>query len=632
MRLIHKVLALGIAFNWLTCVSAQTDLAPQTRPNIIYVMVDDMGYAELGVLGQTRYRTPRLDQMAREGILFTQSYCGSTVCAPSRAALLAGQHTGHLWQRANLGPLHFREDPYDLTIASLLQDAGYATALIGKSGLSCNSTDGALPNRKGFDYFFGMVSHRRAHRHYPEYVFRNGERVDLPGNHGYTGEQYVSEVFVDDALVWLEQAASGDEPFFLHLALTPPHADTVVPERYRAPYMGQFNEQPYRGGGYAAQSHPQATQAGMIAFLDDQMGRLLDHLATLGLADNTVVFFSSDNGPHMEGGIHRAMDRNGPLRGYKRDLYEGGIRTPLIVWWPGTIEPNQTSDLPNAFWDFMPTACDLAGIDTPEWTDGLSIVPTLLGNLDAQQVHEYLYWEFYEGGGKQAVRMGDWKGVRLNVHRNPNGPIELYHLPTDIGEERNVASEHPEIVARIVEIMAEAHVPTDVFAFGRQPNVEALPLPADRFLPEAALLDQANWRIVEVSSESRHNGKLAGNAIDDNPRTNWHTQWRNAQPSHPHYLTIDLGASQSIAGIRVMPRQDGEQNGRLNRIEVYVSDDAAGLADQLVYAGRFEDHARQQEARFDSPVTGRYLKLVALDSHNDRPFTSIGELDVLAGE
>jgi arylsulfatase A-like enzyme len=440
------------------CVSAQA-----ASPSIVYILVDDLGWGDLSCYGQQHWETPRLDQMAAEGMRFTQAYSGSTVCAPSRATLLTGNHTGRVWQRGN-GDIQFRRDPSDITIATRLKGLGYRTAMIGKSGLACNSDDATLPNDKGFDYFYGFLAHGAAHRNYPQELVRNGKRIGLPGNHGMTGGIYANELFVKDALKWI--ATESDKPFFLHLALTPPHADLTVPERYMAPFSGKFEETPNTRDGYYHQPEPRAAYAGMIAFIDESVGRILDRLEQLGIAEDTVVIFASDNGPHYEGGADADFfDSNGPFRGGKRALFEGGIRTPQIIWWPGTVPAGTRTDVLTAFWDFAPTALELAGAEIPDTMDGISIVATLKGQPERQQHHEYLYWEFYEQGGKQAVRIRDWKGIRRNVNRDRNSPIELYDLNSDLGEATDVAEQNPDVVRRIVEIMDEAHVPSPRFNF-----------------------------------------------------------------------------------------------------------------------------------------------------------------------
>lgn len=440
--------------------------AAQQKPNMIYILVDDLGWGDLSCYGQKNWTTPRLDEMAAEGLRFTQAYAGNTVCAPSRATLLTGQHTGRVYQRGN-GAVQFRRDPYDITIATRLKKLGYRTAMIGKSGVACNSDDLTLPNDKGFDHFYGLLAHAAAHRNYPAEIYRNGEVIKLPGNQGKTGDTYVNTLFVEDALKWIE--ANKEGPFFLHLALTPPHADLTVPERYMAPFRGKFEEKPVTRGGYYHQKEPKTAFAGMIAFLDESVGRVLDKLEALGIDEQTVVFFTSDNGPHYEGGAHPDyFDSNGPLRGGKRAMFEGGIRTPQLAWWPGTIKAGTETDLITAFWDFPATALDLAGSEIPQDFDGISIVPTLKGHAAKQKQHEYLYWEFYEQGGKQAIRTGKWKGIRRNVNRNRKAPIELYNLETDIGETTNIADQHPDVVKKIERMMDDAHTPSELFQFGQK--------------------------------------------------------------------------------------------------------------------------------------------------------------------
>lgn len=470
--------ALAIAGGWLGCLTllllmaapcrlsaaASTDTQRQ-QPNMIFILADDLGYGDLGCFGQENFDTPNLDRMAVEGLIFTQHYAGSTVCAPSRACLLTGQHTGHVYQRFN-GNVQFREDPKDLTLAHHLKGAGYATAMIGKSGLSCNSDDGSLPNRKGFDHFFGYVSHEAAHRYYPETLWKDGKLVEYASNSGKEGDQYSGDLFLADTMKYLEQHRSG--PFFLHLSLQQPHADLAVPKEWQAPFLGKFDEVAYKGGYYRAEANPKATFAGMVTYLDHSVGAVLDKLRELEIDQHTLVVFSSDNGAMSEGGWREEyFNSSGPLRGTKRDLYEGGIRVPTIARWPGVIAEGGKTEHVSAFWDFCPTACELAGIAPPEDTDGISYAATLKGDAEKQEQHEYLYWEFYEQGGKQAVRWGDWKGIRLNVMEDRDGPIELYDLAQDLDESENIANEHPEVVAKIRQLMNAAHEASPSISFDK---------------------------------------------------------------------------------------------------------------------------------------------------------------------
>lgn len=430
--------------------------AAAKRPNVVFILADDLGYGDLGCYGQKVIQTPRLDQMAAEGVRFTQAYAGSTVCAPSRCSLMTGYHCGHAWIRGN-GRQSLR--PEDVTIPELMKRAGYATALIGKWGLGEPDTTGS-PIKKGFDYFFGYTDQGHAHNYYPDFLWRGEERVPIEGNvqsptkKGVAVErkQYSHDLFIEEGLSWID--AHKAEPFFLYLALTIPHANN---ERGRA--EGDGMEVPDYGL-YADKAWPKPEQgrAAMITRMDRDVGRVLDRLRDLGIAENTIVFFTSDNGPHREGGSDADFnDSNGPVRGYKRDLTDGGIREPMLAWWPGTLKPGAVSEQVWAFWDVMPTLAELAGVEPPKGIDGISIVPTLKANgvkpeLVEQPQHEFLYWEFHEGGFDCAVRYGDWKGIRNGLH----GPLELYNIKDDIGETKDVAADHPDIVAKIEEYLKTA--------------------------------------------------------------------------------------------------------------------------------------------------------------------------------
>ena len=435
----------------------EPDIVRGSKPNIIFILADDLGYNDLSFTGQKNFQTPALDRMAEEGVFLTNHYAGSTVCGPSRAALLTGNHTGRVYQRGN-GLIEFRPDPLDITIATRLQEAGYHTAMIGKSGVAVNSDNAELPNKKGFDHFFGFLAHAAAHRFYPARLYRNGEAIEYPRNHGHTGEVYSGDLILDDALSYLDEQGRTNQPFFLHLAVQHPHADLSAPDEFKKPFAGRFEEDPRRFGGYRQTDYPAATYAAMVVYLDHTVRRILQKLKELEIEENTLVIFSSDNGSYSEGGYHYSMhDSNAPFRGGKRDLYDGGIRVPTIAWWPGTIPAGTTTDHVSAFWDFPPTALELAGVKVPHEMDGISYLPALLGMEEQQEQHKYLYWEFYEQGGKQAVRYGQWKGVRLQVRRDRNGPIELYNIVEDPAESINLAEQFPEIVARIAAFMEEAH-------------------------------------------------------------------------------------------------------------------------------------------------------------------------------
>jgi len=458
---------------------------PPERPNIVFILADDLGYGDLGCYGQSRIETPQLDRMAAEGMRFTQHYAGCTVCAPSRCTLMTGRHTGHAQIRGNRRvPLA----PATITVAKRLQQAGYQTALIGKWGLGEAGTTG-VPRRQGFDAFFGYLNQRHAHNYYPDYLWRNETRERLenvmPPYQGVGAGvaidkvQYSHDLLIEKALRLID--TRDRTPFFLYLALTIPHAN----DEAGAAGMEVPSDAPYTDRDWP---QPEKNYAAMITRMDRDIGRLMRRLADRGLDANTIVLFTSDNGPHREGGSDPDFfDSNGPWRGIKRDLYEGGIRVPLIVRWPGKVPAGRTSDHPSAFWDFLPTACALARIEPPAEIDGISFLPTLLGQ-PGQAKHDYLYWEFYEQGGKQAVRWGDWKGIRLDVagQRKPqkkrarpdrdratgngetthhHGRFELFHLATDPGEAHNVASQHPDVVRRIEQMMDAAHTRSPVWHF-----------------------------------------------------------------------------------------------------------------------------------------------------------------------
>ena len=461
MRSYHLFLLSVLAFVQFCPPSS---LAADT-PNLVFILADDLGYGDLGCYGQKIIETPRLDRMAREGMRFTQFYAGATVCAPSRSVLMTGQHTGHTIVRGNArGPAQSLRD-HDVTVAEVFKGAGYDTALIGKWGLG-DDTEGSrvgLPNRQGFDRFFGYLNQGAAHNYYPEFLWKNETKhplqnkvkranPDVP-NKGYATKrvQYSHDLFAAEALRWIR--AHKNAPFFLYLALTIPHANNegarMTGDGAEVPDYGPYAEKDW--------PNPDKGQAAMITRMDGDVGRVLDLLRDLGIAENTLVVFTSDNGHHNEARHNtERFNPNGPLRGMKRKLYEGGIRVPTIAWWPGTVKPGSETDHIGYFGDLMATACELSGQPVPTPNDSISLLPALKGQPEQQAKHDFLYWEFYEGRGARAVRQGKWKAVRPQW----SAPIELYDLTQDLGEQTDLSKRHPEIVQRMADLMEKAHTPS----------------------------------------------------------------------------------------------------------------------------------------------------------------------------
>ena len=463
MATMNRREALGALF--AAGVAAALGMAPlhgqtaRRQPNIIFILADDLGYGDVGCFGQKQILTPRLDRMAMEGIRFTQAYAGSTVCAPSRCSLMTGLHQGHAFIRGNRSQADDSRVPLrtkDTTVAELLQRAGYVTGLIGKWGLGENGTTGA-PNRKGFDAFFGFTDQGLAHNYYPETLWRNDTEIRIEGNVVDANnvcepcETYAHDLFTEEALQFITH--HKERPFFLYLAYTIPHANNAA-GRAREHGMEIPSDEPYSDKPWPA---AQRSHAAMITRLDRDVGRVLDTLKEQGIAEDTLVIFSSDNGVHKEAGVvPEFFNSSGPLRGIKRDLYDGGIRVPTLAWWPGTIAPGTVSDHVWAFWDFLPTAAALAGVESPP-CDGISIVPTLYGKPAHQPQHDYLYWEFHEQAFKQAVRQGKWKAVRNGL----DAAVELYDIEADIGETKDLAETHPELVLQFKVLLETARTPSE---------------------------------------------------------------------------------------------------------------------------------------------------------------------------
>ena len=466
----YRVLAIAAASGIVGC-SGKAAL-PCERMNVIYILADDLGYGDLGCTGSTKICTPHLDQMCREGMLFTQHYAGCAVSAPSRSSLMTGLHTGHTPIRGNREMEGEGQEPLPAGIWTM---SGYATGAFGKWGLGYPRSEGD-PLNQGFDRFVGYNCQRQAHRYYPDYLWKDCERLELPENRDGACRTYAPDLIQAEALEFIRE--NKDRPFFLYLPVIQPHAELLVPDdELLASYRGRFRERPFinpegnYGTGmdiraYCSQVEPYATYAAMVSRIDRYVGEMLALLKELGIDQKTVVCFSSDNGPHKEGGANPSyFQSSGPFRGIKRDLYEGGIHVPLIVRAPGLVKPGSVSDHVCAFWDMLPTCAQLAGAEIPDSIscDGISLLPTLSGNV-VQPSHEYLYWEFHERGGSQAVRMENWKGVRCQLRKyGTEAPVELYDLHSDPKEEHDLAESYPEIVARMKAIMTEARTDSPIF-------------------------------------------------------------------------------------------------------------------------------------------------------------------------
>ncbi len=483
-----------------------TTKSQQTKPNIIYILADDLGYGDLGCYGQEKIETPNIDALAKNGMRFTQHYSGSPVCAPSRCVFLTGKHTGHAHIRGN-DEWAARGEVWDfakavqdpnlegqrplpkdsITIADVLKQQGYATGMVGKWGLGAPLTEG-IPNNQGFDFFYGYNCQRQAHTFYPKHLWKNKEKVwldnklvpprtklaegadpnDLASYADFNLKEYSAELMHTEALQFIDRHA--DQPFFLYYASPIPHVPLQAPQRWVDYYHEKFGEEePYLGDkGYFPHPYPRAAYAAMISYLDEQVGDLVKKLKEIGQYENTLILFTSDNGPTYAGGADTPFfDSAKPFkteRGWAKGYtHEGGIRVPLIASWPTKIAPNSTSDHISAFWDMLPTFCEITGATIPPNRDGISLLPSLLGK-GIQQKHDYLYWEFPAYKGQQAIRLGKWKGIRKNIFEG-NMAIELYDLETDLREQKDVAAQHPEIVQQMEHIMVQEHVPATIERF-----------------------------------------------------------------------------------------------------------------------------------------------------------------------
>lgn len=601
------------------------------RPNIVYLMSDELGYYELSLMGHPHFETPNIDRLAKEGVRFTQALAGSAVCAPTRAVLMTGKHSGHTSVRANSGGTPLRAE--ESTVAGLLKDAGYATGGFGKWGCGGRGSTG-VPELHGFDVFFGYYDQIHAHSYYPAYLVRNSEEVELPGNRGgRSGETYSHYVIFDAAKQFIRDHA--EQPFFCYLPVTPPHGMFDIPED--DPAWKRYADRPWplEARRYAA----------MVSMLDRHVGELLDLLAELELDERTVVFFSGDNGDqdyfrdeeHPRGFHAPNVDPRAGVefRGEKRTLYEGGLRIPMLVRWPGQIDPGRVSDFLWYFPDVMPTLAELAGTSVPADCDGISIVPELVGEERAGREpfeHAFLYWEL---DGQVAVRVKQWKAIRPGEEAS----WELYDLATDVGERNDLAAKCLERLAELCALAESAHEPAIEGTFTDRADHEKdrrakwgdarqqeAPEKVET-MPTEGLLPRAGWKVARVSSESSFDGRLAECAFDGDPHTYWHTRFQGELATPPHELVVDLGTTRTVRGMRYLARQDGGWNGALGGCELQASDSTDAF-DGPIRAFSCTRLKTAQELDFE-PLTGRYVRLRVLSEVNGGPWASIAELGFL---
>jgi arylsulfatase A-like enzyme len=616
--------------------------AAPPRPNVIYMMADELGYYEPGFMGNPNIVTPNLDRMAAEGVVFRSMLAGSSVCAPTRCCFLTGKHSGRASVRSNGGGTPLRAD--EATIASLLKPLGYATGGFGKWGCGGRGSTG-VPEKHGFDSFLGYYDQVHAHTYYPPYLIRNSEEVPLAGNNGGSSGQTYSHYVIHEAAVKFIRENAG-RPFLAYLPYTPPHGNFDIPDD--DPAWAIYKDKPW----------PEAARryAAMVTMVDRQVGEVMALLKELGLEENTLMFFSGDNGGNdyfksseHPRGVHMANKnpRTGvEYRGTKGTLYEGGLRIPFIARWPGKIAPGRVSEHLGYFPDMLPTIAEVAGARSPADIDGISILPELIGEEAAgrqQARHEYLYWEI---GGWVAIRQGNWRAVRPRA----GGTWELYDVAADPSESKDLAAEQPTILAGLVSLAGKAREPVreGTFTstgnherdrrakFGRHNEGDAgAPSPkgadqADTKAPFAAvpgLLPNAGWKVVRASSENTANEKFARHAIDGDPATLWHTKWSGGVALPPHELVIDLGAERTVRGFVYLARQDDGWNGAIKEIEFGVGASPDRFGEPVAKTALAKTKEPQT---VDCPATrGRYVLLRALSEQSGNAFASVAELGVI---
>lgn len=604
------------------------------KPNIVYIMSDELAYYEVGYAGAKLLQTPRIDRLARDGMIFTNALAAAPVCAPLRACLMTGKHMGHCSVRANDGGTPLRAG--EATIASMLKEQGYATGGFGKWGAGGRDSTG-VPEKHGFDVFYGYYDQVHAHSFYPPYLVRNSEEVTLEGNiGGRAGKTYSHYEIMKQGLKFIRD--NKDQPFFCYLPITPPHGMYDIPDSDPAWKLFKDKEGwPEDAKRYAA----------MVKMVDRNVGQVLDLLKELNLDQNTIVFFAGDNGgqdrfrspKHPRGffGPNVNPETGVEFRGGKGNLYEGGLKIPSLVYWPGKVKPGSVSDLIWYQVDLFPTLAELVKAKAPDDLDGMSILPTILGEDTVgrkQQQHDMIYWEF---GNQIAVRSGKWKAIRAGK-KDPQWA--LYDLSSDISESQDVSAENSDLLAKMIEFANESHRPAQPGSYTTRTRHErdrwakwgnskppAPKLGKVNSWNEKNLLDSSTFKLIRFSSENKGNGKFAKLAFDKDPRTWWHSDWDADPVKKPHELLIDLGSQRSIRGIRYLARQDRSFNGAIAKMKVEISNALTGEPD-AVFNLEFDKTKKVQNQEFET-TKGRYLKLMPLTEVNKNPFASAAEFGVI---
>lgn len=610
--------------------------AESKQPNIVYIMSDELAYFELSHMGNPYIKTPRIDQMVKEGIRFTNAYAGSPVCAPLRCNLMTGKHAGHASVRANDGGTPLRED--EITIASALKTKGYATGGFGKWGCGGRGSTG-VPENHGFDVFFGYYDQVHAHSFYPPYLIKNSEEIPLKGNvGGRSGDTYSHYPIVEAGLEFIKQ--NKDKSFFAYFPITPPHGMYDIPEN--DPAWDLYRDEDWIKDPNISQDIK--NYSAMVSMVDYNVGQVLDLLKELGLEKDTIVFFTGDNGgqdrfrskDHPRGFFGPNVNPKSGVeyRGGKGNLFEGGLKIPFIVRWPGKIESGVTSDFVFYQPDVFPTLAEIADTKCPDDLDGISFLPTLLGK--DQENHKFLYWEF---GNQFAVRIDDWKAI-LNRKENV---WALYDLSKDVSEKSDVSGANEGILKRLKVIAVREHTPPrtgnysdrtlherDRWAkwgnFNGQP--QKFKGKVNR-IKHKNLIPSEKMKLVSFSSENTSNRRLAKYAIDGDPRTIWHTRWSDRTEKHPHQLVIDLGAKYQVSGVRYLVRQDGGWNGSFADVEVYISNNAEQFDSKPNGLGKFKKDKKSQSINFEKSKEGRYLKINILSEVNGGTWAAAAEIGVI---